>query len=186
MRAASIGGAVALDEVIEHDGGGCARDPVEERGRAMFEVREEILSQVAQRIEHLEPRLRVAIAHVVVRAVDDRVAGVLLRPRGAGMGRAYAQEIRMHVEALRAAGKQVACHLETASGNELYACAGVNTRLIDPVGSVRLLGTGATVVLYGETVRKLGVRADFLRIGHHKSAAEQLPHRRMSAFSIPS
>lgn len=128
----------------------------------------------------LGPRRMLAISLLLDRALrDDRIAGVLLRPRNANIGRAYAQELRMHVAALRAAGKQVVCHFETASGNELYACAGADVLLIDPVGSIRLLGTGTTVVLYGDTVRKLGVRADFLRIGHYKGAAEQLTHSRM-------
>jgi len=129
----------------------------------------------------LDPRRLLAVSVLLDRAArDDRIEGVLLRPRGSGIGRAYAQELRMHVEALRASGRRVVCHLESASGNELYACAGADAILIDPVGSVRLMGTGSTVVLYGDTIRKLGVRSDFLRIGHYKSAAEQFGQARMS------
>lgn len=114
---------------------------------------------------------------------DPAVAGVLLRPRGSGLGRAGAQELRLQIGALRRAGKRVVCHLESASGDELYACAAADLVLVDPAGSGQLLGTGSTVVLYGDTIRKLGVRADFLRIGDYKSAAEQLAQGEMSEAS---
>lgn len=128
----------------------------------------------------LGPRSMIALGLWLERAaLDPAVAGVLLRPRGSGLGRAYAQELRLQISALRRAGKRVVCHLESATGEELYACAAADTVLVDPAGSGQLLGTGSTVVLYGETIRKLGVRADFLRIGDYKSAAEQLAQGQM-------
>src|SRR5262249_47936682 len=91
---------------------------------------------------------------------DPRVAGVLVRPRGSGLGTAHAQELRMAIAALRGAGKRVICHLENASGTEYYACAGADAVLIDPAGSIRLLGISADMLLFGETLRKIGLRAD--------------------------
>jgi protease IV len=111
---------------------------------------------------------------------DPRVAGVLLRPRGSSMGSAYAQELRLLISALRAAGKRVACHLEDASGAEYYACAGSDVVLIDPAGSLRLLGNSSEVLLLGDTLRSAGLRADFVRIGDYKSAPEQLTQGELS------
>jgi len=105
--------------------------------------------------------------------IDPRIAGVLLRPRESGMPLAYAQELRLQIQALRAAGKPVVCHLDSASGADFYACAAANRRLLDPAGDVRLMGSSSTVMLFGETLKKIGVRADFVRIGAYKSAPEQ-------------
>jgi protease IV len=111
---------------------------------------------------------------------DDRVAGVLLRPRNSGVGLAYAQELRLAVASLRAAGKRVVCHLEDASGAEYYACAGADVILIDPAGSIRLMGSSTEVLLFGDTLRSAGLRADFVRIGDYKSAPEQFTQGRLS------
>ena len=61
---------------------------------------------------------------------------------------------------LRQAGKRVVCHLEDATGSQFYACAGADAILIDPAGSIRLLGAAADVLLFGRTLRKIGLRAD--------------------------
>jgi protease-4 len=112
--------------------------------------------------------------------INPRVAGVVLRPRGTSMGLAYAQELRMQIRALRSAGKPVVCHLESASGSEYYACAAADHILMDPAGDIRLMGTSTSVLLFGETLRKIGVRADFVRIGPYKSAPEQFTQDKMS------
>ncbi len=111
---------------------------------------------------------------------DPRVEGVLLRLRGTGMGLAYAQELREAFRALRASGKPVACHSDVASGAEAYACSAADRHYVDPAGAVRLLGPSLDILLYGEALRRLGVRTDFVRIGDYKSAVEQYVNARMS------
>lgn len=112
---------------------------------------------------------------------DDRVHGVLLRPRGSGIGLAYAQELRLLIDQLREAGKPVVCHLDDASGAEWYLCAGADRVLVDPAGGVRLAGLSSELFHLGDLLRNVGVRADFVRIGEWKSAIEQYHDRRMSA-----
>lgn len=132
-------------------------------------------------LEGLGPRGILSLVRRLDRALhDDRVAGVILRPRGSGIGLAYAQEIRWMVEELRARGKRVVCHLDDASGAEWYACAGADRILLDPAGGVRLTGTSSEILLLGELLRKIGVRADFVRIGEQKTAIEQYMNARPS------
>ncbi|MGD8861887.1 MAG: signal peptide peptidase SppA [Myxococcales bacterium] len=133
------------------------------------------------RVGALSARSMIGTALALERArTDSRVGGVLLRMRGSGAGFAYAQELRLQIRSLQKAGKPVVCHLTSASGAEYYACAGADRILMDPAGDVRLMGTAATVLLFGETLDKVGVRADFIRIGAEKSAPEQFAHSRMS------
>lgn len=112
---------------------------------------------------------------------DPRIRGVLLRPRGSGMGLAHAQEIRLLVSQLEDAGKHVVCYLEDASGAELYACAGASTIVGDPAGGVRLYGPALEIQHYAGLLRELDIRADFVRIGRFKSAIEEYQDDRMSA-----
>ncbi len=111
---------------------------------------------------------------------DPRVRGVLLRPLGSSVGMAYAQEVRLLVDQLEEAGRPVVCMLEDASGSELYMCAGASAIVADPAGGVRLYGPSFEVQHYGELLRELGVRADFVRIGRYKSAIEEYQDDAMS------
>lgn len=108
---------------------------------------------------------------------DPRVRGVLLKPRASGAGLAAAQEVRLMVDTLRAAGKPVYCYLEAPSGAEYYLCAGADRITLDPAGNVRLMGLTARTMLFGDLVKKVGLRADFVRIGEYKSAPEQYTNR---------
>ncbi|MCA9576927.1 MAG: signal peptide peptidase SppA [Sandaracinaceae bacterium] len=126
------------------------------------------------------PRGLINVIHVLDRALHERdVAGVVLRPR-TRMGLAQAQEVRVMVDALMAAGKRVVCHLESASGGEWYACAGAERTYIDPGGSVQLLGPSLEMMTLGRLLENAGVRADFVRIGEYKSAPEQFMNETLS------
>jgi len=103
---------------------------------------------------------------------DDDVASVLLRFRESGIGSAYAQEIRLMVDALTRAGKPVVCHLEAANGGELYACLGATKTFVDPAGGAWLTGTGGYAYYFGDLADRLGVGVDVVRIGQYKSAPE--------------
>ncbi len=108
---------------------------------------------------------------------DPRVAGVLLEPHDTAGGLAVAQEMRMMITALRKAGKPVYCHLESPSGSEYYLCAGADRVSLDPAGAIRLMGVSGDALYFGDLLRSVGVRADFVRIGRYKSAPEQFTNR---------
>ncbi|MGE0786197.1 MAG: signal peptide peptidase SppA [Sandaracinaceae bacterium] len=126
------------------------------------------------RIGGIGARGILAYVRLLERAIhDDRVVGVLLRPRGSGIGIAYAQEMRIVLDQLQEAGKPVVCHLDDASGSEWYLCANADRILVDPAGGVRVSGVSSEIYHLGELLRNVGVRADFVRIGRWKSAIEQ-------------
>lgn len=111
---------------------------------------------------------------------EPRVSGVFMRLRSTGIGLAYAQEIRLAIDALKKAGKPVVCHLDAATGAEYYACANATRVLIDPAGGIRLVGPSLTVLSLKKLLDNVGVRADFARMGEYKSAPEQLMRSQMS------
>jgi protease-4 len=85
---------------------------------------------------------------------------------------AHVQELRDAVYQLRRAGKKVLCHLEDADGASLYLCSAANRILINPAGGIRFAGLRARYFYYAGLLEKLGIKADFVRIGAHKSAPE--------------
>jgi protease-4 len=86
---------------------------------------------------------------------------------------AHIQELRDAFALLRARGKRVLCHLEDATGGALYLCTAANRTLVNPAGGIRFAGLKTRHIYLASLLDKVGVRADFIRIGAHKSAPEQ-------------
>lgn len=178
LGGASLAGGVSGGDAFDGDAGWYALARAEAEPRRGVPPPGRILEI---ELRGLSPRGLVGVVAALEQArVDERIRGVLLRPRSSGMGLAYAQELRLLISELRAAGKPVACHLDSVSGAEYYACAGADQILVDPAGDVRLMGLSSTSLLFGETLRKIGVHADFVRIGDYKSAPEQYTQGHLS------
>lgn len=106
---------------------------------------------------------------------DPEVDGVLLVLRAKPTpSMAHAEEMVDAIELLRKNGKKVLCHLEDAGGRELYACSAADRISMNPAGGLRFAGLSTRYLYLGGLLDKLGVRADFVRIGTHKLAPEQL------------
>lgn len=87
---------------------------------------------------------------------------------------AHADELGDAFRTLRARGKKVICHLEDAAGRSLFACSQADRIAMNPAGGLRFSGLSSRYFYLGGTLDKLHVQADFVRIGAHKTAAEQL------------
>ena len=105
---------------------------------------------------------------------EPTVAAVVLELRTAPAdSMAHAQELRDAVFHLRQAGKKVLCHLEDADGTSLYLCSAADRILLNPAGGIRFAGLKSRYMYFASMLEKLGIRADFVRIGAHKSAPEE-------------
>ncbi len=114
---------------------------------------------------------------------EPSVKAVVLEVRTApGESLAHVQELRDAIYYLRQHGKKVLCHLEDATGMALYLCAAADRILINPAGGLRFAGMRAQYMYYKGLLDKLGIKADFVRIGDHKSAPEAL----MRAEAMPT
>jgi protease IV len=107
-------------------------------------------------------------------AEDPEVAGVVLQLRADPASTlAHAEEVADAIRGLRARGKKVLCHLEDAGSKALFVCSQADRIAMNPAGGLRFAGLSSSYMYFGGTLKKLGVRADFVRIGDHKGAAEQ-------------
>jgi protease IV len=107
-------------------------------------------------------------------ARDPEVEGVLLvMTDEPAATMAHAEEVGDALRTLRAYGKKTMCHLEDAGGKSLFVCSQADRIAMNPAGGLRFSGVSSRYFYFGGLLDKLGVKADFVRIGAHKSAAEQ-------------
>jgi protease-4 len=90
---------------------------------------------------------------------------------------AHAEELADALRRLRARGKKVLCSFEDAGPKALYACASADRIVVSPAGGVRYAGLKASYMYLRGLLDKLGVRADFVRIGPHKTAPEEFTNQ---------
>jgi protease-4 len=104
---------------------------------------------------------------------ESNVAAVVLEVRTAPADSlARVAELRDAIWYLRQRGKRVVCHLEDADGSSLYLCSAANRVLLNPAGGIRFAGLRTRYFYAKSLLDKLGIRADFVKIGAHKSAPE--------------
>jgi protease IV len=104
---------------------------------------------------------------------ESSIDAVILELRDApARNLAYAQELRDAIGYLKSRGKRVVCHMDDAKGAALYLCSSADRVLIHPAGGIRFAGMSTTHFYFKGLLDKLGIKADFVRIGDHKSAPE--------------
>lgn len=93
---------------------------------------------------------------------------------------AHAEELADAFRVLRARGKKVICSFEDAGAKALYACASANRIVVNPAGGIRYSGIKTTHIYLAGLLSKIGVKAEFVRIGAHKTAPEQFMNEHAS------
>jgi protease-4 len=104
---------------------------------------------------------------------------LVLRTEPAG-SYAHAEELADAIRVLRARGKKVLCSLEDNGARSLYVCANANRTVVNPAGGIRYSGLRTQYIYLAGLLDKLGVKAEFVRIGAHKSAPEQFENEHAS------
>lgn len=116
---------------------------------------------------------------------EPNLRAVLLELRASpASSLAHIQELQDAIYHLQNNGKKVLCHLESASGAALYLCSIADQVLINPAGNIRYAGLKSSRYYLKGLLDKVGVRADFVRIGEHKSAPEGLARTEGTETSI--
>jgi protease-4 len=114
-------------------------------------------------------------------AEDKEIAGVTMVIRTEpATSYAHAEELADAFRVLRAHGKKVVCSFEDAGAKALYACASADRVVINPAGGVRYSGIKTTHMYLAGLLKNIGVKAEFVRIGAHKSAPEQFMNEHAS------
>jgi len=113
-------------------------------------------------------------------AADSHVEGVMLRFEGGPSGFARAATLRRAIAKLREAGKTVWAWGERFDALQYYVACAADRVELPPSGSLGLVGLRSQQLFGRELLDKIGVRAQVVRIGSNKAAAEPLTRRGMS------
>jgi protease-4 len=102
-------------------------------------------------------------------ADDPRIAGLLLKIDDITLDFARAQELRDAVGEYRKNGKPVTAFMVKGGNLQYYLASAADEIYMDPTGLLELKGLAATAQFYRGTMDKLGIRADIVRTGPHKT-----------------
>jgi len=105
-------------------------------------------------------------------ADDDRIDGLLLKIDGARMSLASAQEIREAIKEYRRNGKKTTVYIENGGDLDYYIASAADNIIMNPSGYLMLNGLAITATFYKGAMEKLGVRAQIIRTGPHKTAGD--------------
>jgi protease-4 len=113
-------------------------------------------------------------------AGDGSVKAVVLRSGGLPLGNGRADELRSGIESLRAAGKKVLFYLESGGDLDYSVAAAADRVFAAPQAVLTVNGFSATALFAAAGLDKLGVRAEFVRVGAYKNAPDIFTRSDMS------
>jgi protease-4 len=113
-------------------------------------------------------------------AADEKLDGVVLKFNGASLGWAKVNELRQAISRLRAKGKQAIAYLDSAETHDYVLACACNQIVMPEPGELAMLGLRAEVTFYKNLLDWLHVKAEMLRVGEFKSAAEPFSRTEMS------
>jgi protease-4 len=121
-----------------------------------------------------------ALARLDKAAKDDAVTGVVLKIDGPSIGRGKLNEFRQAISRVKAKGKKVVAYLDSAGSGDYLVAAGCDEVVMPESGVLMLLGVRSEVSFYKNLFDFLGIKAEMLRVGEYKSAAEPYSRTEMS------
>lgn len=113
-------------------------------------------------------------------AKDDRVKGVLLRPRGLALGWGKLEEIRSGIEEVRKAGKPVHAWLSSPGTREYYVASAADRIYMAPEDVLDLRGLRVEAMYVKGTLDKLGIEVEIEHAGKYKDAGDMFTRTGMS------
>jgi protease-4 len=113
-------------------------------------------------------------------AVDDAVAGVVVKVEDLELGVARIEELRDLIAALRARGKASFAYTIYPSTRDMYLASACDRIVVHPAGGISLGGLSQEVTFYKQAMDHLGVGVDLVRIAEYKGAMEPFILERQS------
>lgn len=114
---------------------------------------------------------------------EDRMGGVFIRSRGIDGGTTQLVELCTALDRLRESGRKVVVYFDAMNLRDLYLAAHADLVLVSPTVSVLETGITTTRVYIADLLDRIGIEAQFVRIGEHKSAPERFTQNAPSTQS---
>jgi len=120
----------------------------------------------------------ITLLTTIYRASEDpSINEMVLSLKNLTLGFGQAQELRDALRFFKSKNKAIVCHLSYPNNIAYFIASTAESILMSPVSQLNLVGLRAELSFYAGTLEKLGVKADVLRIGDYKSAAERYTRR---------
>jgi protease-4 len=103
---------------------------------------------------------------------DPRVEKLFLHVRATSLGWAQAAELRSELVDFKAAGKSLVAYIEYGSNRDYYLASAADEIFIHPRTVLELHGVRAEALFLRRSLEKLGVEAEFERVGAYKDAPD--------------
>ena len=113
-------------------------------------------------------------------ASNDKFVGIVLKNGSLGAGMASMKEIRDALQAFRQTGKFVYAYADVFLQSNYYLASVADKVMLNPFGAVDLKGLSAQKMFYKNTLDKLGIDVQVVRVGDYKSAVEPFSATKMS------
>ena len=112
---------------------------------------------------------------------DSGTKVVVLRSGGLPLGLGRAEELRAAIENLKGSGKKVLFYLESGGDLEYSVALAADRIYAAPQAVLLVNGFAATALFAAAGLDKLGVKAEFVRVGAYKTAPDLFTRRDMSS-----
>ena len=107
-------------------------------------------------------------------AEDDSVEALLFTVGTLGLGMGQLEEIVQAIEAFKTSGKKVFAHGTALQTGSYALFSGVTHLNVVPTDTVWLAGISLSEIHLKDALEKIGLEADVVKMGSHKSAGEML------------
>ena len=111
---------------------------------------------------------------------DDNIVGIYLKGGSLSGGIASIKEIRNALIDFKKSGKFVVAYADNYSQRIYYLASVADKVLINPQGMLELKGLSAQTMFFKNTLDKLGIEMQIVKVGTFKSAVEPLISTKMS------
>ncbi|MBV5282767.1 MAG: signal peptide peptidase SppA [Paludibacter sp.] len=111
---------------------------------------------------------------------DANIVGIYLNGGSLSGGFASFKEIRNALLDFKKAGKFIVAYADNYSQKDYYLVSVANKILINPQGMLELKGLSAQTMFFKNTLDKLGIEMQIVKVGTYKSAVEPLITTKMS------
>lgn len=128
----------------------------------------------------IEETLGEAIGRIDQAAKDKKVDAVLLHLKSPSLGWGRINELRAAIDRVRASGKKVSAYMTQGTTGQYALASACDEILMPESGALMVLGIRAEVTFFKNLLDLLAVKADMLRVGEFKSAAEPYTRTEMS------
>lgn len=136
----------------------------------------EVFGQPEQKVIGLDD----VLANIEKAKNDENIAGIYLKGGTLYGGFASFKEIRDALVDFKKSGKFVVAYSDNYMQNDYYLASVADKILINPQGMLELKGLSADLVFFKNTLDKLGIEMQVVKVGTFKSAVEPYINTKMS------